>query len=297
VAALVGLGRLALVGRSPDDALILLDRALALSPGHPEALALQGIYWMGRREFRRAAELMERAKAADPDLTMVYYNLGRSYDELAQFPRAEANLREAIERNPEHFQARDRLCSLYARTRDFGAAFREALEIATRRQHPEDYLRLGTYAAALGDFQQAEEAFQKSIERNASRWEGHYNLAELYMSSRRMDQAREQYQAALDRNNGAYEPLNGMGLFALTVDGDCARAIGLLEQAIEAAPTRPEPRLNLALACAKKREFAKAQRLAFSVLAMVRPGDPLREQAERLLGTIGIESQQLQTLK
>ena len=117
------------------------------------------------------------------------------------------------------------------------------------------------------------------------------------MSARLMDRAREQYQSALDKNNAAYEPLNGMGLFVLIVDQDCDRAIGFLKQAIELAPSRPEPRLNLALAYAKKGDFPPSREYAATVLSLANPGDRIYDQAERLQGTIRIESRTLQTLK
>jgi tetratricopeptide (TPR) repeat protein len=364
-AALVGLGRLALLNQRADDALPLLDWALLLQPDCAEALAVKGICWMQQKEFDRAIEVLEQAKVLDPNLRMVYFNLGRSYCELGQFPDAEENLLKAIEMNPEHFEAysrlgyaqirsgrlkdgihsmlkatrinpryitgylvlgelyeragkrdlgirlyhsgiqrnprafplRERLCSLYALNRDFPSAFQEALEIVNCRDFYTDYLRLGSYAAALHQFETAERAFETSIQLNPTSWEGHYNLAELYMSAQLMDQAREQYQTALDKNRGGYEPFNGMGLFVLMVDHDCDRAIGLFKQAIEHAPSRPEPQLNLALAYAKKRDFPAAQRFASSVLLLTEPGDPFYDQAERLQGSIRIESHTFQVLR
>jgi tetratricopeptide (TPR) repeat protein len=205
--------------------------------------------------------------------------------------------RFAIQRNPDAFPLREALCSLYASAADFDSAFKEALEIARRRNLYTDHLRLGSYAIALHNFATAQQAFQTSIQLNPASWEGHYNLAELYMSTRLMDQAREQYQAALDKNTAAYEPLNGMGLFVLIVDQDCDRAISLLKHAIELAPWRPEPRLNLALAYAKKGDFPASREYAATVLLLANPGDRIYDQAERLQGTVRIESRTLQALK
>jgi tetratricopeptide (TPR) repeat protein len=365
VPALLGLARVALVGRRLDEALDWLDRALTIQPGCAEAAALKGLYWMQQQQFERAIELLEHARTRDPDLAMVYFNLGKCYCEIRQFGPAETNLRKAIELRPGHFDAygqlshveietgrlkdaansirraiqvnprylhgylvlgslceragkpghairlfcaaiqqnpggfplRERLCLLYAAAGDFASAFQEALDIAKRRTVYTDYLRLGSYAIALQNFATAQQAFETSIQLNPASWEGHYNLAELYMSARLMDQAREQYQAALDKNCGAYQPLNGMGLFVLIVDQDCDRAIDWLRQANDFAPSRPEPMLNLALAYAKKGDFTASQRYAASVLPLTVPGDPIHEQAERLQGTVRIESRTIQSLK
>ena len=279
---------------------------------------------MQKNEMARAIEVLEQAKVADPRLQMIFFNLGRSYQRIGNFPRAEENFRKAIEMNPDHFEAhselgsvqaqtgrleegvysilrairinrhfvkgylaagllheqagkgdaairlyrsglrhtptayplRERLCVLYALKTDFRSAFAEALRIVKRRGLYSDYLRLGIYAVALREFETAEKAFLKSIQLNPQSWEGHYNLAELYMSAKLMDQASEQYQAAIGNNrHDRYEPLNGMGLFLLMVNEDCDGAIALLKQALDLAPNRPEPRLNLALAYAKKTRF------------------------------------------
>ena len=76
VAALVGLARLALLNRGSEDALKWLDRALSLQADCADALALKGIWWMQQKRFDLAAEVLEQAKAADPDIAMVYFNLG-----------------------------------------------------------------------------------------------------------------------------------------------------------------------------------------------------------------------------
>jgi cytochrome c-type biogenesis protein CcmH/NrfG len=88
-----------------------------------------------------------------------------------------------------------------------------------------------------------------------------------------------------------------MGLVGRLVDQDCDRAIGLLQQALEQAPSQPEPRWNLALAYARKRDFTAAQAFAESVVPLVNPGDSLHRQAERLLGTIRIERRTFQALR
>ena len=116
VGALVGLGRLALLKQAGDDARALLDRALAVHPNHAEALAVKGIYWMQINEMERAIEVLEQAKVADPGLQMIFFNLGRSYQRMGNFPRAEENFRKAIEMNPDHFEAYSELGSLQAQT-------------------------------------------------------------------------------------------------------------------------------------------------------------------------------------
>jgi tetratricopeptide (TPR) repeat protein len=274
-----------------------LRKAIELRPGDFEAYGQLSHVEIETGRLRVAVNSMLRAIQINPRYLHGYLVLDELCERAGKPENAIRVLRAAIQRNPDGFPVRDRLCSLYASTGDFASAFQEALEIANRRNLYTDHLRLGSYAIALHNFATAQQAFETSIQLNPASWEGHYNLAEIYMSARLMDEAREQYQAALDKNSTVYEPFNGMGLFVLIVDQDCDRAIGLLQQATEIAPSRPEPLLNLALAYAKKGDFPASQRCAASVLPLAIPGDPLYEQAERLQATVRIESRALQSLK
>jgi len=274
-----------------------LRKAIELRPGHFDAYAQLSLVEIETGRLKEAANSMRRAIQINPRYLRGYLVLGSLCERAGKPEHAIRLFRAAVQQNPGAFPLRERLCLLYAAAGDFASAFQEALEIVKRRNLYTDYLRLGSYAIALQNFATAQQAFETSIQLNPASWEGHYNLAEIYMSARLMDQAREQYQAALDKNSGAYQPLNGMGLFVLIVDQDCDQAIGLLQQANQLAPSRPEPLLNLALAYAKKGDFPASQRYAASVMPLTGPGDPIYEQAGRLRGTMRIESRTLQSLK
>jgi tetratricopeptide (TPR) repeat protein len=274
-----------------------LRKAIELNPRHFDAYGQLGHVKIETGRPKDAVNSMRRAIEVNPRYLHGYLVLASLCERAGRFQNAVRVLRAGIRRNPGGFPLRERLCALYASAGDFASAFQEALEITKRRNLYTDYLRLGSYAIALQNFATAQEAFETSLQLNPTSWEGHYNLAEIYMSARLMDQAREQYQAALGKNSGAYKPLNGMGLFVLIVDQDCERAISLLQQATELAPSRPEPLLNLALAYAKKGDFAASQRYAASVLPLAIPSDPIYQQAERLQGAVRIESRTLRSLK
>jgi superkiller protein 3 len=274
-----------------------LRKAIELQPDHFEAYGQVGRVEIETGRLRAAADDLLKAVRINPHYVSGYLALGSLCVRAGKLQTAIRLYRTAIERNPGAFVLREVLCSLLSITGDFDTAFQEALELTKRRNFYTDYLRLGSFAVALQNFETAQQAFQTSLELNPTSWEGHYNLAEIYMSARMMEQAREHYQAALDKNINAYEPFNGMGLFALIVDQDYVQAIDLFRRAIEAAPTRPEPQLNMALAYAKNGELAGSRKYAAAVLSVVSPGDPIYEQAERLTGMMLIESRTLQTLR
>lgn len=258
-----------------------------MDPKHFEAHSQLSHVQLQTGRMEEGIRSMLRAIRINPLFIKGYLILGSLYENAGKGELMLRLYRHGLKHNPGALPLRERLCALYALKLDFLAAYKEALEIVRRRPaDPAAYLRLGSYAVALRKFGTAEKAFQTSIEMNTNGWEGHYNLGELYMSASRIQEARKHYKAAVENNNANYKPLNGMGFFLLMVEHDWDGAIRLFTQALELAPTRPEPRLNMALAYAKKRDFQSAERFALSVLKLVKPDDRMYVEAQRLRRTI-----------
>jgi tetratricopeptide (TPR) repeat protein len=270
-----------------------LRRAIEMNPDHYEAYSQLSYVEIQTGRMEEGIHAMVQAIRINPLYIKGYLIIGALYESAGKGELVIELYKDGLRHNPNAFPLRERLCSLYALKLDFRSAYLEALEIVNRRENSsEDYLRLGTYAVALRKLEAAEKAFQTAIELNPDAWEGHYNLGELYMSREQMPAAREQYEAAVAKNRASYKPLNGMGLFLLLVDHNWDEAIGFFKQALELAPAQTEPRLNLALAYAKKRDFPAARRFTASVLELAQPGDRIYEEAERLQATIGTLSVQ-----
>jgi tetratricopeptide (TPR) repeat protein len=331
--ALLGLARIALLQERAGDGLAILDRIFALRPEHPEALALRGLYWVAKGDFGSAIQSLEQARTKDGANPMIHLNLGKCYLAAGRPGPAEESLRAAIRlspgqryvqawlalgsmyertgrldlavgvyrsalrRDPSAVPLLERLASVLAAVMDFRCAAAVTARILKKRKFFGDYLRLGTYAVALGKLEEAEKAFRNALALNSESWEAHYNLAELYMAADLMEQAREHYRAAVQHGGDRFEPLNGMGLFLLTVDQDWERAIELLKQAEELAPSRPEPKLNLALAYAKIGDAVAARTYADAVLSVTRPGNSLHTQADRLKAALRLENHSLRAVR
>src|SRR5262249_8637860 len=153
-------------------------------------------------QFPRAEENLRKAIGKNPkhfeaysELSCLQMQTGYVRESIQSLLIAIQTIPDYVHQNPNVIGLRERLCSLYAMEGDYASAYREAFEIVKRRKLYTDYLRLGSYAVALQQFETAEKAFQTSIDLNPASWEGHYNLGELYMSARLMDRAREQYQS------------------------------------------------------------------------------------------------------
>ena len=259
-----------------------LQKALDMNPDHFQALSQLSYIQIETGRVEEGIQSMLQAIRINPLYLKGYLILGSLYENAGKGELMLRLYRCGLRHNPNAFPLRERLCSLYALKMDFRSAYVEALEIVRRRSASQDYLRLGIFAVALRKLEIAEKAFQSAIDLNPRSWEGHYNLGELYLSANLTQQAKEHYERAVALNCGSHKPLNGMGLYLLLVDQNCDAAIQLFKQALELAPARPEPRLNLALAYAKKGDARMAGKFAESVLSLTNPGDALHGDAQRL---------------
>lgn len=273
-----------------------LREAIRLAPDHTDAWCELGNVQANSGRLRDAIHSLLRSIRANRRNVRAYLAVGALYERAGKTALMLRLYRSGLRHNPDAIPLLERIASLHAARFEFRQALAVALQILKRRNGAGDYLRLGTYAVALGDLETAEKAFHKALAKNSTSWEAHYNLAELYMSARLMDKARQHYRSALDAAPSAYEPLNGMGLFTLSVDHDPARAVELLLHAVEAAPSRPEAHLNLALAYAKLGSTTAARESADAVLRLTKPGDALHVQADRLRATLLLQNRPLRPL-
>ena len=309
-------GVIAMTGEKFDEAVANLEMAKTINPD------LEMIYYNLARTYRklgkldlaenaarRAIELNPKNFQAHGELSNILYRNGRRGDAIRHMAEAirinplflkgyvvlgEAFklagkgdtairiYRRGLKHNPLAHVLRQELCGLYALKGDFKRAYREAAELAVRRNHFGDYLRLGTYALILGGFEKAEKAFKKSIELNPQGWQGHYNLGELYSAAKLVKEARQEYQAAIDRDGKSAKPQNGMGLLALMQENNPKEAKNHFRRAIDLAPKSAVPVLNMALACSASKEYTEAAKFAEEAKKLAAPGSPVFQQAEKL---------------
>jgi len=282
-----------------------LRQAIDLNPNHFEAFSQLSSVQIQTGRIKDGIDSMERAIGINPLYLKGYVIVGSLYERAGKGELAIRLYRDGLRHNPNAFPLRERLCDLYALKGDLPSAYQGAIEIIKRRRNvSEDYLRLGTYAVALRQFATARNAFRKSIELNPRSWEGHCSLAKLYVSAHMVEEAREHYQAAVENNRGSYTPLNEMGLLLLQVDRNWDGSIQLFQQALEIAPSQPEPRLNMALAYARKSDYPTAEKFVSSVLSLTQPDDRIYQAATRLRATIQsrsfgarVQSAKLRSLK
>jgi len=132
-----------LQGEELPQAARCLARALAIAPDHTEALFLLGLLKALQGDPGGAVALLESVKAAAPQPFLVRYTLGTLYASLRRHDRAEAELRAAVEAEPQP-AARAALASvLYFRGRTLEALPLLETLLGERLADPEALFLLG----------------------------------------------------------------------------------------------------------------------------------------------------------
>ena len=190
--------------------LVLLCVLVLLSSGcerkSKEQMFQEGLALKEQQNFSGATVLFRNALDKDPNFFEARYQLGLIFLETGQYVRAERELEKVLLQNPGN---REVLLALAdARLRN------DQTEQAVSML--EDYLRgdpenpralelLGRGMALQGNLQRAEELFKKALSLNASYRGARNGLARLYAASRRHDEARNLLAESIEKDPKNYE--------------------------------------------------------------------------------------------
>jgi tetratricopeptide (TPR) repeat protein len=90
----------------------VLERALTLDPRHAGALNTLSVARASSGDYPGALALLDRARRAHPDNSLVWFNLGVTHAARGDRTAAAAAFREAIRLQPDLSEARARLAAL-----------------------------------------------------------------------------------------------------------------------------------------------------------------------------------------
>ncbi len=228
--ALVHRGEVALDLDRPDEAESYLLRALDTEPASAAARAVLGQVALSRRDFRRAAELLEAALEALPEATRLHYPLALAYRGLGDEERAR-----------EHLALRG---EVGARPPDPLLAEVEELRVGERV-----FIARGGTAYRFGRYAEAAEAFRAALAANPESVPAHIDLAAALVALGDAAGAVAELRRALE-----LEPRNPTARYNLALllgaAGDPAAAARELAAAVESSPRDPGIRLAYAQALA-----------------------------------------------
>jgi serine/threonine protein kinase/predicted Zn-dependent protease len=190
-----------IVGKNPQ-ALAESARAYQLrqNVSERERLLIEAVYFETLENYERAGQSLQALVGLYPDDSDAHFQLARQYYNLGQLPAAIAELRRALQLNPESPPIHGRLALYLARNNQPQHAL-QAVDLARRRGLQSPYLTwsAGLAYLALGDPSRAREQFLLlSRGSETERQLGHLYLAVADLSQGKLQTAAQRLAAGIN---------------------------------------------------------------------------------------------------
>jgi tetratricopeptide (TPR) repeat protein len=228
----------------PADALPILQRAIAIAPGHaPFHLNLGSVHGvLGQHEQALAA--FDAAIAIDPGPADGHANKGLALVKLGRYAEALPALDAALARTPTHVGALDNkgvALREIGRPQDALASHDAAL--ARQPNYAPAHNNRGATLHALGRYDEALAAYDRSLALSPDEPETHNNRATTLQGLGRYDEARTAYGQALTLRPQYPDALANRAVLS-DLTGDHHAALADYEAALALRPEDPSIRFN-----------------------------------------------------
>jgi arylsulfatase A-like enzyme/Flp pilus assembly protein TadD len=172
-----------------------------------------GLFLFARGNYVGALEILMKVLASEPNMPILYSNIGSCYMRLEQHPEAERIYRRALERGIE--------------SADF-------------------HVDLGVIYYRRGDLEKAEGELQIAIALKEHSVPAHYRLGDVYRAGKRYPDAVAHYRKALEINPHYVYAVNGLGM-ALAMQGKSSEALRAFREVVRENPVGARGYINLAI--------------------------------------------------
>jgi tetratricopeptide (TPR) repeat protein len=191
----------------PEDSLRLFTDAAKLRTPTADDLKVVALDYVLLQDYDDAAHYLEIALGMDPGNVEARYHLGRVRYQQNRFDLAIAAFEEVLRRDPQNVKAQDNLgLSLDAenKTDEAIAAYRQAIALdAAASVHSEQpYLNLGTLLARSNRTDEAIPLLARASEITPKAGKVHYELAKVYFSLNRLEDAQREAEQAVNLEPG-----------------------------------------------------------------------------------------------
>jgi serine/threonine-protein kinase len=172
-------------------------KALAIDPGLSEGHTCLGNVYNGRGEYTKAVEEFKRAVVLDSTSDTALRGLADTYERLGDLHSAEGTYKQAIALRPQYWAGYNRLGVFYFHQSRFADAVQAFEWVATLTpENFEAYSNLGAVLSASGDYTQAINALQRSIEIRPT-LEAYSNIGTAYFALRKFADSAQMYERGL----------------------------------------------------------------------------------------------------
>jgi tetratricopeptide (TPR) repeat protein len=180
-----------------DDAIVYLDKALALKPNFDPALNALGIIHFIRGDLQKAMNYFEKCLKVNPEYTEARNYLGSVYQELGHLDKAEAEFKKAIADNT--YKSRELPYYNLARLYLTKGNDEEALKLVNAAIELNDRMVMalnlkGILLERFGNFKEAIYSYEMALDIAPGDINLSYNLAVVYFKSDRRSEAKSLFE-------------------------------------------------------------------------------------------------------
>mgnify|MGYP001441717872 FL=1 len=221
----------------------------------------QGNYSMAILEFQDALEL-------DPMASTIIVSMAESYWKLGKARKSEELLFNALNLNPDDFEAREMLANQYIFQNKHDKAIEQYRVLAEISDEDPRYLiALAKLVLSQNNINESISLFIKAYEKDKSRIDILEEAANLSLRSRQLDKARSLYKQLIDFDkNNAYYLSTYIDLIVMS--GDYINGIVALESLIDIEGETAERLSQLGILYYKMENIVKAKPLFIKLINM-----------------------------
>jgi tetratricopeptide (TPR) repeat protein len=207
---------------------VVLDDAQKILQVEPSNLPLYqtiGAIYLAKQSYNEALAAFQKVTQLDPNDADTYYYTALAYQKLGDVPKQQSSALEAVKRN----------------TKFSG----------------ESYFILGDAEQKLKNYNEAVEAYRKSLLTKSDNAATYHNLSDIFRSQNRFDEAIEVLKKGVVAfPNDAYLYID-LSLHYTLAD-QSASAIGAAQQAVKFLPGKPDSHASLCRAYYENKQFQPA---------------------------------------
>jgi tetratricopeptide (TPR) repeat protein len=260
--ALVAMGR-AEIGRGNfDRAERIFNEAIERAPAHAEMRVRIGRAWLRSsrpQDVNRALTTMTSAHRLAPDSPKVHSAFAQTLERAGDDEGAEREYEDALRLDPHYEFVRKRLLHRALDREDLKRARIQAERLVAEDQNRPEYLFLvGLVAARSGDVDEARQRYQAAIDKSSDGYpEAWLNLGRLEVNAGKLDVGVAAYRRAIELRPTYAAAQNNLGL-ALDDQRDADGAENAFRAALAINPQYAAARVNLGSSLSRRGRYDEA---------------------------------------
>jgi len=181
-----------------DDALKMLDKAIAMSPEFAMAYSLKGDIYQNKGDYEKSAESYEIATTFDPYNVKDFLSLGKVYSLLKEFAKAAAAYVRVVEIEPTNYEGNYGAAQSYYILKDWDKTIEHSSAAAKLDPQAAGPLSLlGDAFEEKKDHASAINAYRRALENDGNDPKLMVSLAVSYLRSKRYSAGRELLESAI----------------------------------------------------------------------------------------------------